>query len=47
MPRIVNDFRAGMEPNGETGAVLRYGLLLFAIVLAIPLGIHLLARAFA
>ena len=46
MPRV-DGFRAGMEPKGETSAVLRYGLLLYAIVLAIPFGIHLLARAFA
>lgn len=46
MRLVVNDFRAGMEPQGESGAVYRFGLLIFAVVFAIPLTIHLLARAF-
>lgn len=47
MPAAMDDFRAGMEPQGESEAVLRYGLLVFALVFAIPLTIDFLVRAFA
>ena len=47
MPISMNEFRVGIEPQGESETVYRIGMAVFGALLAAPLMIHLLASLFA
>ncbi|HZQ72805.1 MAG TPA: hypothetical protein VFB08_07805 [Burkholderiales bacterium] len=43
----MNDFRTGMEPQGESEGVYRIGMAIFGALFAVPFLIHVLASLWA